>query len=317
MESVVACVAVLSLGLGVVGDVSSDPDDPDPVFAFADRQIQESSGLVARDGLFVTVNDSGDSPRIFTIDPSTGATVGTTTWPGEVIDVEGLAPAPDGEVWVGDIGDNLTNRSTIQVRRVPSGRGDQTVTPPTYDLDYPDGPHDAETLLAHPVTGRVYVISKDIVGGRVYQAPETLDAEGPNRMDGLVGDVLPIATDGAFFPDGKHLLVRTYAKAEIYTFPDLEEVAEVDLPFQQQGEGVAIDESGRIYLSSEGDRAEVLEVTLSKKLQKSVLGVTPEKSTPAPTPEPDKPLWPYLFMGGMGAVVLLGLIRMLRGGSED
>ena len=53
--------------------------------------------------------------------------------------------------------------------------------------------------------------------------------------------MLPIATDGAFFPDGRHLVVRDYGRAVVYAFPVLEAVAEVDLPEQQQGEGIAVD----------------------------------------------------------------------------
>ena len=173
---------------------------------FADPAIVESSGLVVRDGLFVTVNDSGDRGRVFVVDRS-GATVGTTSWAEAPEDVEALAPAGPGSVWVGDIGDNGASRDSIEVLRVPYGRGDRTVEPTTYTLVYPDGAHDAETLLAHPRTGQLFVITKNLFGGTVYAAPRELSTGHPNRLR-AVADSLAIVTDGAFLPDGRHYLVR-------------------------------------------------------------------------------------------------------------
>ena len=49
------------------------------VFRFADPAIVESSGLTVADGLVSTVNDSGDSARVFTVDADSGRTVGVTT----------------------------------------------------------------------------------------------------------------------------------------------------------------------------------------------------------------------------------------------
>ena len=45
-------------------------------FTFRDPAIVESSGLVVADGLVVTTNDSGDTGRVFAVDPATGETVG-------------------------------------------------------------------------------------------------------------------------------------------------------------------------------------------------------------------------------------------------
>ena len=50
-----------------------------------------------------------------------------------------------------------------------------------------------------------------------------------------LGAVLPLATDGAFFPDGRHLVLRNYGQAVIYAFPSLEPVADLDLPAAAAG----------------------------------------------------------------------------------
>ena len=55
------------------------PSHPGHVeLTFRDPDIIESSGLVVRDGLVVTTNDSGDEGRVFTVDPATG-TLSTET----------------------------------------------------------------------------------------------------------------------------------------------------------------------------------------------------------------------------------------------
>ena len=138
----------------VIGLTAAGADrNGEVVFRFQDSEIVESSGLVIEGDRAYTVNDSGDTGRVFTVDTATGETVGVTFWADGPDDVEALAPAGDGHVWVADIGDNSVNRDSIEVTRVPVGDGDRTVDEETIDLVYPDGQRDAEALLVHPVTG--------------------------------------------------------------------------------------------------------------------------------------------------------------------
>ncbi|WP_248580313.1 esterase-like activity of phytase family protein [Nocardioides sp. InS609-2] len=255
--------------------------DDDIVFRFTDPEIVESSGLVALDKRFVTVNDSGDSARVFVVDPRTGDTTDEVTWPGEADDVEALAPAGDDAVWVGDLGDNTRSRESVSVRRVPldGSAGEE------YELTYPDGARDAEALVAHPLTGQLLVVSKIVFGGQVYAAPRDLSADEPNQLVAL-GDVTGIVTDAAFFPDGRHLIVRTYTQAVVYAWPSLESVGAFELPKQQQGEGIAVSPEGELYVSSEGLRAPVLTVALPADVRR---GMEAPSSAPTPTATPDEP----------------------------
>lgn len=277
------------------------PVPGEPVFAFQDPAIDESSGLVAGDGVVVTVNDSGDSNRIFTVDVATGKTVGVTHWQGEARDNEALAPAGEDEVWVGDIGDNTATRDHVTVSRVPYGRGERTVTAPTYELVYPDGAHDAETLLSDPATGRLYVVVKEFIG-RLYAAPATLDPDGPNRLE-PVEEVLGVATDGAFYPDGKHVVLRSYGQAVVYTWPALERVGRFDLPAQRQGEAIAVADDGQVLLSSEGEGSQVLRVDLA--LPEPAPSEPPERGGTDEDPPAQAVWWPWAALGG-GVVVVLG-----------
>ena len=298
------------------------------VFSFTDPDVVEASGLAVVDGLFVTVNDSGDSGRVFTVDPATGDTVGVTRWDGEPTDDEAVAPAGDGTVWVGDIGDNLARRDEVVVRRVPVGRGERTVDPQAYRLVYPDGPRDAETLLCDPVTGRLYVASKGVLGGTLYAAPETL-GPGVNELT-AVGPVIGIATDGAFFPDGRHVVLRDYGRAAVYSMPGLSPVGSAfALPDQEQGEGIAVDASGRVFLSSEGSEAPVLRVGLPADVRAALEPSTPASSSSSPSSSPprtgsredselpeapvrDRSALPWLLTGGLGVAALLVLLRSMK-----
>ncbi len=245
----------------LMGAAAGPPGAADrTAFRFGDPEIVESSGLAVVDRLVVTTNDSGDSGRVFAVDPATGRTAGTTSWTPEPLDVEALAPAGRAHVWVGDIGDNRHVRDSVDVLRVPVGRGDLTTTPESYELVYPDGPRDAEALVSHPLTGRLHVITKGVFAGTVYAAPLRLSPDRPNRLE-EVGEAPGLVTDATFLPGGGGVVVRTYSRAYLAAFPSWQEVSSWDLPSQDQGEGVAL--SGRdLLLSTEGARSRVLAVPL-------------------------------------------------------
>jgi len=322
-----------ALGCVAFGGVAAAlAPDPEVEFTLADPAIEESSGLVidAGSGLFVTVNDSGDSGRVFTVDPATGSTVGTTRWDQRPRDVEALAPAGPGEVWVADIGDNDAERDVVSVRRVPVGRGDLDASgTASYDLVYPSGARDAETLMVDP-DGRLVIVTKGLLGGEVLRTEGPLDADRPNAMS-RIGVAVPIATDGAFFPDGRHLIVRSYGTAVVYAYPSLDEVGSFSLPDQEQGEGIAVDATGTVFVSSEGAGSEVLRVPLPRDVRRALAPPRPsDATTPDPPTTPASPSaasstpsgasppasasedgggqslswWQYLVVAGVAAAVL-------------
>lgn len=321
-------VAALAIGAPFLVGASVSPDrDGDVVFRFHDPRIVESSGLVVADGLVVTVNDSGHEPAIYTVNLKNGRTVGTTSWSADGHDLEALAPAGPGEVWAGDIGDNLKIRPDLEVTKVPYGVDDRSAPGESYRLTFPDQANDAEALLAHPRTGRLYVVSKHVLGGAVYAAPAHLEASQRNRMTRL-GDAPAVVTDGAFFPDGRHLILRNYATATVLAFPSLRELGTFGLPAQQQGEGLAVSPDGRIYLSSEGSRSALLEVTLPEEIAEQVgsAGRSPSGDSETPVPEggsdepgtasgseaDDPDAWPWLLGSALGVAAIVVLVRSLR-----
>lgn len=255
-------VLALAVAVSAASAASAWADEGGVAFRFADPAIVESSGLVLQDGVVLTVNDSGNDAVLFSVDPSSGRTVAVTRFAESQVDVEALAPAGGTEVWVGDIGDNQGERSSIGVTRVAVDGSSDPAGATTVELVYPDGRgRDAETLLCDPRGGGLYVVTKSLAGGVVYRAPRVLDPTGPNRLT-EVGDVAALLTDGAFLPDGRHVILRGYGHAWVYTFPGFELVADVGLPSQPQGEGIAVDGDGALFLSTEGALSPVLRVTL-------------------------------------------------------
>ncbi|MDO7867717.1 hypothetical protein [Nocardioides jiangxiensis] len=322
----VAALVAAPFALGAA--VAAPADDAavgHEVTRFTDPAIIESSGLVVLgDDLAVTMNDSGDTARVFTVDLATGDTVGVTRFDGAADDLESLAPADAGHVWVGDTGDNGKDRPDITVTRVPVGRGDRTVTGETFHLTYPDGPHDAETLLAQPRTGRLFVVSKSPLGGAVYAAPAELRSTGENQLV-KVATAPALATDGSFLPDGHHVLVRNYVMATVLTVPGWQPVAAFRLPEQKQGEGLGVRADGTVFLSSEGADQPVLRLDLPAQARAAIAAPpgAPVPTATAADPAPAKAAqhddsgsgggWVLALFGALGVLLLGGIVKLLRG----
>ncbi|HEU4515237.1 MAG TPA: hypothetical protein VFR87_19165 [Nocardioidaceae bacterium] len=299
-------------------------DRAEVVVTLRDEAIDESSGAVVQGRRLFTVNDSGDGPYLYEVDLRTGETVGVTTFAAdEPEDVEALAPGVGGALWVGDIGDNRTSRDSIHLYRVVPQRGGGEVSAPRYELEYPDGAHNAEALLVHPRTGRVLVVTKTFArGGTVYRAPRRLDPDGPNRLE-KIGAVAGMVTDGAFLPGGDRLLLRTYGSGAVYAYPAVEEVTSFGLPAQEQGEAVAVGDDGRVYLTSEGERSDVLVMDLPSPGAGPSAEPSDDDEAPAEQtgdtepstrydPEPWMGLGPAgLLLAVLGSGIALGLVWWL------
>ncbi|MEU3841976.1 WD40 repeat domain-containing protein [Streptomyces sp. NPDC028635] len=242
--------------------------DGDQGFTLQDPRITESSGLAAsrlHPGIYWTHNDSDDGPYLYAVDGSTGRTVARVTLKGigSPRDVEAISIGPGNEIYVGDIGDNFGGKwPYVWIYRLPEPRElkDQTVKATQYVVKYEGGPRDAESLVVHPKTGRVYIIDKHEDGGHLFEGPAKLSASGSN----LFRPLAPVdlwATDAAFSPDGEHLVVRGYFGGIAYDWNGgkIEKTGRLDVPLQRQGEGVTYSADGKKLLySSEGAGSEVV-----------------------------------------------------------
>lgn len=257
------------------------------LFVVDDSRITTASGLVDLGKLMVTLNSSEGDGVLFALDAS-GTVVGTTTF-GTVVDPEALAPAGNGEVWVGDIGDNTNERTSVSVFKVPVAAKDETVEAAKYSLTYPDGPQNAETLLVDPATQRLYVVTKGKKNSRVYAAPTQLSTTGTNELE-QVAQVKFGPTDGAVLSDGTHVVLRDYSMGQVFTFPDFTPIGKFVLPGQVQGEGISVGPKQRIRLISEGIsqpmvQTEIPAALLLEPTPTATPSVSPT-SQPSPSPTP-------------------------------
>ncbi|MFF5440850.1 WD40 repeat domain-containing protein [Streptomyces achromogenes] len=239
----------------------------DKGFTIKDPRITESSGLAAsrqHPGVYWTHNDSDDGPYLYAVDSATGRTVARITLRGigSPRDVEAISIGPDNQIYVGDIGDNFGGKwPYVWIYKLPEPKRltDQTVTATQYVVKYADGPRDAESLLVHPRTGRVYIVDKNEEGGHLYEGPATLSTSGANVFH-QVASVDLWATDAAFSPDGGQMAVRGYFGGVYYDWNDgrIKRRGRLDVPFQGQGESVSYSADGtKLMYGSEGAESSV------------------------------------------------------------
>ncbi|WP_030673066.1 hypothetical protein [Streptomyces cellulosae] len=232
--------------------------DGDEGFTISDPRITESSGLAAsrqHPGIYWTHNDSDDGAFIYAVDSRTGKTVATVTLTGvgRPRDVEAISIGPDNQIYVGDIGDNLGGSwPYVWIYRLPEPKQlrDQTIRATQYVVKYADGPRNAESLVVHPKTGRVYIVDKNENGGHLYEGPADLSASGTNIFKPIAAVPELEATDAALSPDGEQLVVRSYFGAIAYDWNGgrIKRLERLGVPFLGQGESVTYTDDGKTLM---------------------------------------------------------------------
>jgi hypothetical protein len=236
-------------------------------------ELSEASGIaVSRraPGRLWIHNDSGQA-ILFALD-TRGAVTRRVRLTGAVIeDWEAIAAGPCAGgtcLYIADIGDNNQSRRRIAVYRVPEPADgvDSVAITEVFHATYPDGPHDAETLLVTPQGGLFIVTKGDPGGGALYKFPRELKPGATHPLE-RIGEPRAAGkperrerfTDGAVSPDGAWVVLRTNERLAFYRSREVLEgnwrgEQNVDLsPFgETQGEGVAFAADGSLYLAGEG-----------------------------------------------------------------
>ena len=248
--------------------------------------IAELSGLAAsrrHAGVLYTHNDSGDGARFFAIGTDATSRGEFQVLGAKAVDWEDIAVAPcavgtgapNSCVYLADIGDNALVRSEVVVYRIPEPELAATaVTAVAFSFRYPDGPHNAETLLADG-KGELFVITKEKTGPSVVFSlgiPSDTTSGTPvtaTKVGTFVppDDGSPLVTGGDFFPDAvcPRLVLRTYSDVLLFqaaappagqsALLTLLGAGYIKLPplFEGQGEAVAFSTDGRaVYAAGEG-----------------------------------------------------------------
>jgi hypothetical protein len=260
--------------------------------------VDESSGLAAsrfNPGVYWTHNDSGDAPLVYAFDAK-GESRGVFRVAGaQARDWEDMAIGPGPQrgssyLYLGDIGDNDKVRTEITVYRVEEPKltaADKTsskknprttATAEAIRLRYPDGKFDAETLLVHPSTGNLYIVTKVMLKNAVvYEAAAPLTAGqvitmkriGEIKVPSIMGGAL---TGGAISPDGRRLALCDYLQgyeavlpASSKNFNDVwkQTITGFSLGKREQGESITYRADGKALLAtSEGKLPPVIQVEL-------------------------------------------------------
>ncbi|RZB19741.1 WD40 repeat domain-containing protein [Streptomyces sp. F001] len=253
---------------GALAVPSAFAADGDEGFTIKDPRITESSGLAAsrqHPGIYWTHNDSDDGAYLYAVDSSTGETVATLTLTGVGTprDVEAVSIGPGNQIYVGDIGDNLGGTwDHVWIYQLPEPEElqDRTVRATQYVVKYSDGARDAESLVVHPKTGRVYVIDKKEEGGHLYEGPAKLSSSGTNVFKPIAAVPELEATDAALSPDGEQLAVRSYFGGIAYDWNggQIKRTGRLSVPFLGQGESVTYSADGtKLMYGSEGEGSSV------------------------------------------------------------
>ena len=270
---------------------------PATIATIKDKSISESSGLAASrltPGAYWTHNDSGDGPFVYAFD-TRGDSRGVFRVTGaQARDWEDMAAGPGPQrgksyLYLGDIGDNNDARTEIVVYRVPepvltTATRKFTKTQPgstepaeAIRLRYPDGAHDAEALLVHPVSGHIYIITKVVIANpAVYEAAPPFTADKPVTMTRLGLVSVPslfggVITGGSISPDGRRVALCDYFQGYELALPtgstnfnDIwkQKMVGFDLGKRKQGEAIAYRLDGKALLAtSEGKNASIIQVT--------------------------------------------------------
>ena len=148
---------------------------------------------------------------LYALEESTGDVIATLNVTGVGLgDWEDLDAVTVGGVdylWIADTGDNLKNRTTVELYRVAeptlTARG-QTLSAPAdivVTLTYPDGPHNVEATFIDPLNGDFYLVTKE-VPPKVFRVASA--ALQPGAHLALGAPILQIdAIDPAVSPPGK------------------------------------------------------------------------------------------------------------------
>ena len=322
---VLACAMAVSAP--VLGAIVATPQalaGEEEMCRIKDSRLDEISGLAystRHDGVIWTHNDSGGGARVYALDDETCEVLAVLRIKGvPARDMEAIAAGANsrGErvLWLADIGDNLSERTTISLYEVrePEQLRNETVGARRFELTYPSGAQDAEALMALPDSPRVWIITKGILGGSVWKPRDALIKRFVTPLR-KIGEEQGFVTDASMAPDASRYVVRDYAEARIYAgTPVGRLLTSLPLPDQVQGEAITWTPDGTsLVVASESDDRLIRVDVPEEGLPKSAGGSDGEEpAEPAadtqedPTPQPviPKAVEPVSQLGNAAVVAL-------------
>jgi hypothetical protein len=209
--------------------------------AFLDEASGMAASILVPERLYHT-NDTWRPSPVFYLTDLTGQNLQAVLIEGvsnnpRLNDIEDLDTGPCGDtscLFIGDIGDNRSSRPNLNIlifeefTEVPASLSPDKIL----RVQYPDGPHDAESMAVHP-NGDIYILTKEIpsllgtAASRLYRFPhevwenaseevltlEFVAAIDLRTMSGTTVNIFShIATGMDISNDGQRLLILTYGE---------------------------------------------------------------------------------------------------------
>jgi hypothetical protein len=255
---VVLLIIVAAVGYARRADAETKPVPVAPstqVSVISDPRVTESSGLAAstaHPGLAYTINDSGDSPRVFAVDIASGKVVGETDVDGVTWrDTEAMA-LWGGMVWVADLGTNGRTRTDQAVYVFPEpGEGNHHVRARRFPVTFAAKHVEIESMAILP--RRIDFYSKGWPGGVAYTVAAPLKRDAQNIAYRTPRKAPAWTTDATASRDGRLVLVRGVVVVEVRDAKTWKLRYSDAIPMLKQGETITLEASGKSYLiGSEG-----------------------------------------------------------------
>ncbi|GAB3228259.1 hypothetical protein GCM10027346_12620 [Hymenobacter seoulensis] len=225
--------------------------------------VPESSGLAlaGAPNTFYTHGDEGARPILFKINAQ-GRTLSELPVPVEGDDWESIARDPQGNLYIGDVGNNNNNRRDLVIYRLNPSNPKQVQE---IKLKYPDQQDfppakadqnfDCEATLWH--AGNIYLFTKDRGQGQTSKVYSVPDQPGFYTAKAVTKLAIPgEVTDAALSPNGKRLVLLARQEMFVLEGGSFEELLKatpqrISLKGAGQTEGAVFTDDGTLYISSE------------------------------------------------------------------
>lgn len=245
--------------------------------------LTEISGMessVANPGCVWVFNDEPENPQVYLVTLDTGRTRATfTPNPGvsgaPTGDPEAIRLARStGKLVLADIGDNDNNRPTsganqphLLVLPEPKGSGNKgNLSATRLPIAYPGGLQvNAETLLIHPTTEQVFILTKETNNTRVYSFGALSSMNTTNNVGTLVATLtLDNTSDGTHTLDGQFVLLRAtgVGPTVVYRAADWVQVGSIPTPAMKKSEAIAVESTCAFLTTTEGSHAPIYRVLI-------------------------------------------------------
>ena len=227
-----AFLAVVVVGVcPTQAPAAGDPPAAQQLGRIQAKRLEEVSGIAAsrQNPHILWMHNDGDARQLYAVHTS-GQVVARLQLPTHVTDLEDIAigPGPTPGVdylYLGDIGDNEEDHDEVRVLRLAeprlssggpieleAGRIEQL------RLTYPGGSYDAEALLVDPLTGDLFIVSKERKRARVFRArAESWSNDAVTRLEPMGKLKVKYISGGDVSRDGKYVLLRRESRGWLWS----------------------------------------------------------------------------------------------------